>query len=85
MEKTENKASFVSQHADTFAIIGVNLAGLALLVSMWLSHANRMDSVNTRMDTIQSLMYQEMKDFHGRLSILEQRNQSFIDRARRVE
>lgn len=81
----DKKPSFVSKHADTFAIIGVNLAGLALLVSMWLSHATRMDTVNTRMDTIQSLIYQEMKDFHGRLSILEHQKPGFLERRRKVE
>lgn len=70
------KQGFFKNHADTVAIIGVNLAGVALLVTMWLSHAGRMDAANARMDTIQTLMYQEMKDFHGRLCIIEERRNS---------
>ncbi len=65
--------NFLKNHADTLTIIGVNIAGLALLVSMWLSHAHRMDTVNARMDTVQSLMYQEIKNFHGRLCVIEER------------
>lgn len=77
------KQGFFKNHADTVAIIGVNLAGVALLVTMWLSHAGRMDAANSRldtlsvrMDTIQTLMYQEMKDFHGRLCAIEERRSS---------
>lgn len=65
----ENR-NFFKNHSDTLAIIGVNLAGLALLMSMWLSHAHRMDAVNLRMDTI----YQEIKNFHGILCVIEERS-----------
>ena len=62
METTQQKSNFFSDHADTFAIIGVNLAGLAILVSMWLSHAHRMDAANARIDTLHVLIYDMIKE-----------------------
>jgi hypothetical protein len=68
------KQSFLRNHADTFAIMGLNLAIAAILTSMWLSNSHRVDAVNSRMDTMQGLIYQEIKDFHGRLCSIEERN-----------
>jgi hypothetical protein len=50
------KSNFLTDHADTLAIIGVNIAIGTILVSMWLSHAHRMDSVNQRMDSVNQRM-----------------------------
>jgi len=62
MEETQKQSNFFVDHGDTLAIIGVNLAGLAILVSMWLSHAHRMDAANTRIDTIHVLIYDMLKE-----------------------
>lgn len=50
----DNKASFLKNHADTLAIIGVNLCIAAILVSMWISNSHRIDAVNARMDATMS-------------------------------
>lgn len=97
MSYTENtKRSIIRDHADAAAVIGVQIATTALLISVmiWINSVmqsqittvnTRQDTMNARMDTIQNLMYQEMKNFHGRLTILEERNPSFLQNARRVE
>lgn len=69
----ENKIGFLKNHADTIAIIGVNIALAAILVSMWVSNTHRVDAANARTDTIICLIHQEFKDFHGRLISLEER------------
>lgn len=53
---------FFRNHADTVAIIGVNIAIGAILISMWISHASRIDAVNSRMDTIHMMIYDMLKD-----------------------
>lgn len=53
---------FFRNHADTVAIIGVNIAIGAILISMWISHASRIDAVNSRMDTIHMMIYDILKD-----------------------
>ena len=58
----ENKQNFLKNHADTLAIIGVNLAIGAILVSMWISHAHRIDSANARMDTLHVMFYDLLKE-----------------------
>ncbi len=56
------KSSFLKDHADTLAIIGVNIAIGAILVSMWLSHAHRIDSVNQRIDTMHTMFYDLLRE-----------------------
>jgi len=50
--KTESRPSFLKDHADTLAIIGVNLAIAAILVSMWISNSHRVDAANARSDAL---------------------------------
>jgi sensor c-di-GMP phosphodiesterase-like protein len=83
----EKKEKWASKHGDTIAIIGVNAAFFILLVTMWISHASRMDAANTRMDAMNiridntlDLIHKEFKNFqdeakafHGRLCILEEK------------
>ena len=46
----EKKASFVKEHADAIAIIGVNIALSAIMISLWVSNTHRIDATNARMD-----------------------------------
>lgn len=46
--------SFISQHADAIAIIGVNIAIAAILVTMFISHSSRIDTMNSRLDATNS-------------------------------
>ena len=46
----DNKQSFLKNHADTIVIIGVNIAIAAILVTMFVSNASRIDATNARMD-----------------------------------
>ncbi len=55
---------FFKNHADTLAIIGVNLAIGAILISMWISHASRIDSINSRMDCSVSAANARMDTIH---------------------
>ena len=70
----ETKQSFFKNHVDALAIVGVNIALIALILTLWISANSRIDSVNIRMDTTMALIYQESKDFHGRLVAIEERN-----------
>jgi hypothetical protein len=73
-EIIESKPSFLKNHIDTIAIIGVNLAIAAILTSLWISNSHRIDAANARTDSICLMIHQEMKDFHGRLCAIEERN-----------
>lgn len=46
----EKKSSFLKNHADTLAIIGVNIALAAVMISMWISNCHRIDAANSRID-----------------------------------
>jgi len=45
------RTGFFKNHADTIAIIGVNLALAAIMMSMWISNTHRIDSCNERIDS----------------------------------
>lgn len=47
-----DKPSFLKNHIDTLAIIGVNIAIAAILVSMWISNSHRIDAANARSDAL---------------------------------
>ena len=70
--KNEDKPSFLRNHADTVAIIAVNIAIATILVTMIISNSHRIDAANARSDSLHVLLYQEMKDFHGRLCKIEE-------------
>lgn len=70
----EKKQSFLRNHADTLAIIGVNIAIGAVFLSILLSNISAIASANARIDTICVMIHSEMKDFHGRLCAIEERN-----------
>lgn len=46
------KESFLKNHADTLAIIGVNLAIAAILITMYVSNTSRIDAANNRTDQL---------------------------------
>ncbi len=68
------KTGFLKNHIDTFAIMGLNIAIAGLLVSLYVSNSSNITAANSRMDTMQGLIFQENKDFHGRLCAIEERN-----------
>lgn len=45
-----NKESFFKNHADTVAIIGVNIAIAAILVTILVSNISSISAVNSRID-----------------------------------
>lgn len=53
---------FFKNHADTLAIITVNIAIGAILISMWISHAHRVDACNARLDTMHVMFYELLKE-----------------------
>lgn len=60
-----DKPSFLKNHMDTIAIIGVNLAIAAILVTMWVSNTHRVDSTNARLDTLHVMFYDLLKEKKG--------------------
>lgn len=57
-----SKPSFLRNHADTIAIIGVNLAAIAVLVTMCISNSHRIDAVNARSDNLYNMVYDLLKE-----------------------
>jgi hypothetical protein len=58
----EEKQSFLKNHADTLAIIAVNIGVAAILISLWISNSSRIDSANSRMDTLHVMFYDLLKE-----------------------
>lgn len=54
--------SFFKDHSDTIAIIGVNLAIAAILLSLSLSNMSNISSANARMDTLHVMFYDLLKE-----------------------
>lgn len=65
MENNE-KPSFLRNHIDTVAIIGVNLAAIAILVTMLVSNTHRIDAANARSDALYSELISIQKDGNDR-------------------
>jgi len=68
------RQSFLRNHVDTLAIMGVNLAIAAILIGMWTANTARIDAANARTDQLFNTWQQETKDFHARLCTIEERN-----------
>lgn len=47
---SQEKPSFLKNHADTLAIIAVNITTCAILISMCVSNSSRIDAANARID-----------------------------------
>jgi hypothetical protein len=60
--KEESKQSFIKNHADTIAIIGVNLAAMAILTTMWISNSHRIDACNSRIDATYQIILELLKE-----------------------
>jgi hypothetical protein len=58
----QDKPSFLKNHADTVAIIGVNIAIAAILVMMIISNSNRIDAVNVRADHLYNILIDLIKE-----------------------
>lgn len=54
--------NFFKTHADTLAIIGVNLAISTILVTMWVSNTHRIDASNARMDQVYNVILDILKE-----------------------
>ena len=54
--------SFLKNHSDTIAIIGVNLAVAAILLSLILSNMTNIAAVNARLDTLHVMFYDLLKE-----------------------
>lgn len=58
----EDKSNFLKNHADTLAIIGVNIGIGAILVTMCLSNMSNINAANARIDTIYNMFYDLLKE-----------------------
>ena len=58
----EDSKGFFKNHADTIAIIGVNIAIAAILITMCLSNMSNVNSANTRIDTLHVMFYDLLKE-----------------------
>lgn len=47
---SEEKSNFFKSHADAIAIVTVNVAICAIMISMFISHSARIDAANARID-----------------------------------
>lgn len=56
------KQSFLKNHADTVAIIGVNIGIAAILISMCLSNTSNMITTNARIDTLHVMFYDLLRE-----------------------
>jgi hypothetical protein len=60
--ENENKPTFFKNHADTIAIIGVNIAMMAILVMLYLSNVSSITAANARIDTIHVMFYDLLRE-----------------------
>lgn len=60
------KQSFLRDHADTLAIIGVNVAIFAFLASFCISNSQRIDASNARSDFLSNQIIELIKDGRAR-------------------
>jgi len=65
----DNKPSFLSNHADTLAIIGVNIGIAAMLLTLILLNSSRidathcrLDAMNARSDALYTIVYDMLKE-----------------------
>lgn len=64
------KIGFFKNHGDTIAIIGVNVAMMAILVTMCISNAHRVDTCNSRIDATLSRIDATMSRIDGMYEVL---------------
>lgn len=61
------KTSFFKTHADAIAIVGVNLALIAICVSVWIGESMRIDAANARIDSANARSDQLHNEFYDLL------------------
>ncbi len=54
-------------------IIACLFAVLAVIIGLFLYLANKIDSLGSKIESLRGEVYNEMRDFHGRLCSLEER------------
>lgn len=62
----KNKHIFLKNHADTIAIIGVNLAIGAILLSICLTNMASVASANARIDNTYNMFYDLLKEIKNK-------------------
>jgi L-serine deaminase len=63
--KYKNNVNFFKEHADTIAIIGVNIAMFAVVLTIALTNISSIASANARIDTTIGLIYELLKERRG--------------------
>lgn len=54
--------NFFKSHADTLAIIGVNVAMAAIILNITLSNISTIQANNARIDTLHTMFYDLLKE-----------------------
>jgi hypothetical protein len=62
MDESDKKSGFFKDHADTIAIIGVNIAMAAILLTICLSNMSSIAAANARIDTLHVMFYDLLKE-----------------------
>lgn len=55
-------------------VIACLFAILGFMTCLFLYLANKIDSIGTKLELLRKDMHEEMRDFHGRLCAIEERN-----------
>jgi len=58
----KKEIGFFKNHADTIAIIGVNIAIAAILLTICISNISSISAVNSRIDTLHVMFYDLLKE-----------------------
>jgi hypothetical protein len=58
----KNNLDFFKDHADTIAIIAVNIALFGIALSIALTNISSIAAVNARMDTMHTMIYDLIKE-----------------------
>lgn len=58
----KNNLDFFKDHADTIAIIGVNIAMFAIVLTIALTNISSIASANARMDTLHVMFYDLLRE-----------------------
>lgn len=68
------EAKNFSTHAEFVVILVTLIGGYVMIDSKIDQQVGRIDQVNARMDQFIMMWHEEVKDFHGRLCAIEERN-----------
>lgn len=76
---SEQKPGFLKNHADTLAIIGVNVAIMAIIISLWFSNGSSIATICTRMDIENVAFNSRMDAFTSRMDAANARMDKMHD------